>query len=53
MEHPRIHLIRSKIASAEVSPDNQIIHLDYEDSLSGFKQRAEFEMVILATGIIP
>jgi quinone-modifying oxidoreductase subunit QmoA len=53
IQHPRIHLIRSKVASVDVSSDNHVINLDYEDSLSGYKQRSAFDMVILATGIIP
>lgn len=53
IQHPRIHLIRCKVASAEISPDNHVIFLDYEDSLSGFKKRSAFDMIILATGIIP
>jgi quinone-modifying oxidoreductase subunit QmoA len=52
IQHPRIHLIRSKVASAEISPEDHVINLDFEDILSGFKKRSAFDMVILATGIV-
>ncbi|KPK81802.1 MAG: heterodisulfide reductase subunit A [Bacteroides sp. SM23_62_1] len=53
IDHPRINLIKSKVATVQMSSDKHTINLDYEDILSGLKQKSAFDMVILATGIIP
>lgn len=53
LDHPNITLIKGKAANLEQKKDPNSIIVEAEDILLGKKIKQEFNMVILATGIVP
>lgn len=49
----RIHLVKGKVAKVEVDTESDKLIVIAEDIASGRKVRELFDMVVLATGIIP
>jgi heterodisulfide reductase subunit A-like polyferredoxin len=55
-DHDRIRLIKGKVSAVKVETGNapgEKLRLEAEDILSGYKVSRDYDMVVLATGIIP
>ena len=52
-EHPRIELIKGKVAEIKQSVDKQNLILEAENIQSGKKEANQADMVVLASGIVP
>ena len=52
-EHPRIELIKGKVAAVKKSGANNGLILESENIMSGKKEVTHSDLVILATGIVP
>jgi len=48
-----LHMIRGKVARVEENPGTRDLLVTAEDTLSGRKDTMHFELVVLATGIVP
>lgn len=53
VEEAKVLLVRGKVAQVEESPGTKDVLVTFEDTLSGKKQTLHFELVVLATGIVP
>lgn len=52
-EHPRIELIKGKVAKVKQSEDQQSLILEVENIVSGKKEINQADLVVLASGIVP
>ena len=48
-----VTLVRGKVAKIEEDPGSQALTLHAEDTAAGEKVKESFEMVVLATGMVP
>jgi quinone-modifying oxidoreductase subunit QmoA len=53
VEDPNIHLVKGKVAKVEENPATGDLSVTAEDALSGRKDTLHFELVVLATGMVP
>lgn len=53
VEDPNIRLVKGKVAKVEENPATGDLLVTAEDTLSGRKQTLHFELVVLATGMVP
>jgi len=53
LEDENVAFIKGKVAKIEEDPDSRDLSLDVEDTLSGETLHEKFDMVVLATGIVP
>lgn len=53
LEDENISFIKGKVAGINEVPGSQNLTLKVEDTIAGEKPEPEFEMVVLATGIVP
>lgn len=50
---PSVAFVKGKVARVVEDPSDGSLNLEVEDTLSGEKPRPRFDMVVLATGIVP
>ncbi len=53
LEDDKISFVKGKVAGINEAPTAGNLILDVEDTIAGEKPEAEFDMVILATGVVP
>lgn len=53
LEDPNISFVKGKVAEISENPETRDLILDVEDTLSGDRLNQTFDMVVLATGIVP
>jgi quinone-modifying oxidoreductase subunit QmoA len=53
LEDENVTFIKGKVAKIEEDPESKDLSLDVEDTLSGETLHQKFDMVVLATGIVP
>ena len=53
LEDENISFIKGKVAKIAENPANNDLALDVEDTISGQKLHRQFDLVVLATGIVP
>jgi quinone-modifying oxidoreductase subunit QmoA len=53
LEDPNITFFKGKVAEINEDPERSDLILSVEDTLSGEKPEKQFDMVVLATGIVP
>jgi len=53
LEDPNITFFKGKVAEITEDPNSQDLLLSVEDTLAGEKPEERFDMVVLATGIVP
>jgi len=51
--HPRINLIKGKAASVDIDSHNKNLSVIFEDIFAGKKEEKDFDLIVLATGIVP
>jgi quinone-modifying oxidoreductase subunit QmoA len=53
LEDSNLSFVKGKVASISENPETKNLILDLEDTLTRDKQHIEFDMVVLATGMVP
>jgi len=53
LDDPDVSFFKGKVASIEQIEGSGNLHLEVEDTLAGKKPELEFDLVVLATGIVP
>jgi len=53
LDDPTITFTKGKVAAIDNAPENGKLVLDVEDTIMGQNLHAEFDLVVLATGIVP
>jgi len=53
LEDPNITFFKGKVAEISEDPQSKDLILKVEDTLSGMKPENQFDMVVLATGVVP
>ena len=53
VEEANVRLVKGKVAQVDENPGTRDVSVTVEDALSGRKQKLNFELVVLATGIVP
>ena len=53
LENPNISFVKGKVAEIGENPQTKDLVVDVEDTLSGDKLSQTFDLVVLATGIVP
>jgi quinone-modifying oxidoreductase subunit QmoA len=53
LEDPNIAYVKGKVAEISEAPEGGDLILKVEDTLSGEKPETQFDMVVLATGVVP
>jgi quinone-modifying oxidoreductase subunit QmoA len=53
LEDPGVSFVKGKVAKVNENRDSQNLVLEVEDTLAGEKPEVEFDLVVLATGIVP
>ncbi|MGW8181993.1 MAG: FAD-dependent oxidoreductase, partial [bacterium] len=53
LEDPNITFFKGKVAEISENPQSNDLILSVEDTLTGTKPENQFDMVVLATGVVP
>lgn len=53
LEDENVGFVKGKVAKIEEDPDTKDLALDVEDTLSGETLHEKFDLVVLATGVVP
>ena len=53
LEDTNVSFVKGKVAKITADPDSKDLILDVEDTIAGQKPEQSFDMVVLATGIVP
>ena len=53
LEDENVSFVKGKVAQISEEPQSQDLLLDVEDTLSGDKLHGQFDLVVLATGVVP
>jgi len=53
LEDEKVSFVKGKVAVIKEAPTGEKLILDVEDTIAGEKPEPEFDMVVLATGIVP
>ena len=53
LEDEHVSFFKGKVATIKEEPDSKDLILDVEDTIAGDKPPQQFDMVVLATGIVP
>jgi len=53
VEDTNVSFVKGKVAKIEEDPESKNLTLDVEDTIAGEKPSQEFDLVVLATGIVP
>jgi quinone-modifying oxidoreductase subunit QmoA len=53
LEDENVRFVKGKVAKIIEVPGSQNLSLDVEDTIAGEKPEPEFDLVVLATGIVP
>jgi len=53
LEDPAVSFVKGKVAKVNEDAGSKGLILDVEDTLSGDKQHDQFDLVVLATGVVP
>ena len=53
LDDENVSFVKGKVAEINEDPESKDLMLDVEDTLSGEKLHEKFDMVVLATGMVP
>jgi len=53
LEDEGVSFVKGKVAGISEAPAGEKLILDVEDTIAGYKPHPEFDLVVLATGIVP
>jgi quinone-modifying oxidoreductase subunit QmoA len=53
LEDPNVTFVKGKVAGINEDPESHELILDVEDTIAGEKPSPRFDMVVLATGVVP
>ena len=53
LEDANVSFVKGKVAKISEEPESKDLFLDVEDTLSGEKLHGQFDLVVLATGVVP
>jgi quinone-modifying oxidoreductase subunit QmoA len=53
LEDPNVSFVKGKVAKIEEDPGSKNLTLEVEDTIAGEKPDRQFDLVVLATGIVP